>query len=128
MSSKVKLDLKPVRDILAAHGLDSDGEVQKYLTRRIKFYSDPYTPMRSGVLKNTVEVGDDYLYYPGPYARYQWYGWVMAGRAPKQATNTPLTYNGAPRRGKEWVLRMFADKKDQIIAEVAKKAGGKPRG
>ena len=35
------------------------------------------------------------LIWSNPYARYQYYGVVMVGRAPKVATNTPLKYTKA---------------------------------
>lgn len=35
------------------------------------------------------------LIWSTPYARYQYYGVVMVGRAPKVATNTPLKYTKA---------------------------------
>lgn len=41
------------------------------------------------------------LIWSTPYARYQYYGVVMVGRAPKVATNTPLKYT-KPEARKMW--------------------------
>ena len=41
------------------------------------------------------------LIWSNPYARYQYYGVVMVGRAPKVATNTPLKYTN-PKAHKMW--------------------------
>ena len=68
------------------------------------------------MLKNTYQISStgDSLTYTAPYAHYQYYGKVMAGRAPKQYTGDSLTYNGAPMRGEQWEKRMLADKSKDL--------------
>ena len=51
----------------------------------------------------------------------------MAGRAPKHYTGKPLTYHGAPMRGREWDKRMLADRRDDLVQSVAGYVGGKPK-
>lgn len=120
----VVIQMDNTQRILARRGLESGGKCQKWLTHEIRRLSDPYVPMQSGTLKNTAIEGDDYILYNVPYARYQWGGAVMAGSPPKRTTNKALTYNGAPKRGKQWVLRSWADNGDDIIRGLANQAGG----
>ena len=115
----VKVDIN-VNKILAARGLGPSKKAQKYLASEVKRLSDPYTPMQQGTLKNTAIIASDgsSIVYPGPYAHYQYYGEVMAGRPPKHYTGKSLTYSGAPMRGKRWTARMLADKRNEIINNV----------
>ena len=122
--------------ILKKRGLEPNGRVQKILTNEIARHSDKYTPFNIGTTKNTKAVLDDAIIYNGPYSRFIWYGKVMVGiesnsafaklDEEKRVTETDLKYNGAPVRGKQWVFRMWQDKKDVIIKTVADAAGGNP--
>lgn len=117
MKVTVSIDAKK---ILQSRGLGSSDKVQKHLASEIVRLSDPYTPMQQGALKNSATIAADgsEIVYPGPYAHYQWYGEVMAGRAPKEYTGKKLTYNGAPMRGKRWVERMIIDKRRELENSV----------
>lgn len=112
---KFKVDISPAK-ILASRGLGGDKSAQKYLASEVKRLSDPYVPMQQGALKNRVTIAGDgsYLVYTQPYAHYQYYGEVMAGRPPKSYTGKALTYHGAPMRGPQWDKRMLADKSKEI--------------
>lgn len=115
MSVKVKVDI-PTAKILKSRGLGSDTGARKYLASEVKRLSDPYVPMQQGLLKNLVTIAADgsYIVYTQPYAHYQYYGKVMAGRAPKHYTGDDLTYHGAPMRGPQWEKRMLADKSKDL--------------
>lgn len=115
MSVKVKVDINTAK-ILKSRGLGSDNSVRKYLASEVKRFCDPYVPMQQGLLKNQTTIAPDgsQLIYTQPYAHYQYYGKVMAGRAPKQYTGDDLTYHGAPMRGAQWEKRMLADKSKEI--------------
>lgn len=115
MSVKVKVDI-PTAKILKSRGLGSDTGARKYLASEVKRLSDPYVPMQQGALKNLVTIAADgsQLIYTQPYAHYQYYGKVMAGRAPKHYTGDDLTYHGAPMRGPQWDKRMLADKSKDL--------------
>lgn len=117
MKVKVNIDAKK---ILASRGLGSSDKVQKYLASEVKRLSDPYTPMQSKNLMNLAQIAADgsEIVYTQPYAHYQYYGEVMAGRAPKEYTGRKLTYNGAPNRGARWVERMLIDKRKDIEKSV----------
>lgn len=115
MSVKVKVDI-PTAKILKARGLGSDTGARKYLASEVKRFCDPYVPMQQGDLKNRATIAADgsQLVYTQPYAHYQYYGKVMAGRAPKHYTGDDLTYHGAPMRGPQWDKRMLADKSKDL--------------
>ncbi|MBO7319039.1 MAG: capsid protein [Clostridia bacterium] len=111
------------RKILAERGLGSSKKAQKALAADIVRLADPYVPMSSGSgahMKNQKQIAPDgsQIVYEGPYAHYQYYGEVMAGRAPKSYTGRKLTYNGAPMRGARWIERMVADKKKELEDNV----------
>lgn len=117
MKITVNIDTKK---ILAARGLGSSDKVRKYLASEVKRLSDPYVPKQQGILKNNAHISSDgsQLVYTQPYAHYQYYGKVMAGRAPKKYTGDDLTYHGAPMRGARWTERMLADKRNEIENNV----------
>ena len=117
MSIKVNL---PKAEILKRLGFGGANEVRKYLASEVKRLSDPYVPMQQGALKNSATIAGDgsYIVYSQPYAHYQYYGKVMAGRAPKKYTGDDLTYHGAPMRGPEWDKRMIIDKARDLEKSV----------
>ncbi len=119
MKVTVKVDVDTAA-IMRRRGLGGDNRAQVYLASEVKRLSDPYVPMQQGLLKNQAVVASDgsTLTYTQPYAHYQYYGEAMAGRAPKQYTGKPLTYHGAPMRGKQWVPRMLADKSDDLTKNL----------
>ena len=79
----------------------------------------PYIPRQSGMLQKSGQlgtvIGSGEVIYNAPYSRYQYYGKVMVGRAPKRLTDRDLTYQGAPKRAALWFERMKADKLDKIL-------------
>lgn len=119
MRVNVTVDINTAR-IMKIRGLRGDYRAQKYLASTVKRLSDKYVPMQRGTLKNTAVVASDgsSITYVQPYAHYQYYGEVMAGRAPKQYTGKPLDYHGAPMRGPNWDKRMMADKSEEITRDL----------
>ena len=115
----VKIDINTAK-ILKVRGLGGSKDAQKYLASQVKRLCDPYVPMQQGLLKNNATIAGDgsSIVYTQPYAHYQYYGEVMAGRAPKQYTGKKLTYHGAPMRGKQWEKRMLADKSKDLETSV----------
>ena len=116
---RIKIDID-TKKIMAAHGMGSSSKAQKFLASEVVRQSDPYVPMQQGMLKNQRTIAGDgsQIVYTQPYAHYQYYGQVMAGRAPKEYTGDELTYNGAPMRGARWTERMLADKRNEIENNV----------
>lgn len=119
MRVKCTVDIN-TKKILASRGLGASNKVQKYFASEVVRLSDPYVPMQQGMLKNQRTIAPDgsEIVYTQPYAHYQYYGEVMAGRAPKQYTGRKLTYNGAPMRGARWTERMLADKQHEIEKNI----------
>ena len=125
MSVNAKVNIN-VAKILKARGLGGSKEAQKYLASEVKRFSDPYTPMQQGILqKATIAADGSSITYTAPYAHYQWEGIVYgpnytngerfwSGKAPKTPTGKPISYSGAPMRGKQWTLRMLADKSEDV--------------
>ncbi len=119
-------NLDGVDKMLKKRGLEPNGKVQQVLAHEVARNCDPYVPMQEGILKNTRIVENDGVIYQGPYARYQYHGKLMIGRAPKKLTDKDLTYHGAPQRGPFWDKRMWKDKGNGIVDRIAKAAGGIP--
>lgn len=100
---------------------------QKFLDSEVLRRCDPLTPYRnnkliqSGVL--ATRIGEGLVQYSSPYARYQYYGKVMIGRAPKTVTNTNLKHVGAPTRGAKWFERMKVKDKNDILKGAGKIVG-----
>ena len=122
----VVTNLEDVGTMLKKRGLEPGGKVQRLFTNEVARYSNAYAPMQSGILKNTHNItpDGDGIIYNTPYARYQYHGKVMIGRAPKKLTDKDLTYHGAHKRGAFWEKRMWKDKKSIIMDSIAKTAGG----
>lgn len=122
---KVKIDIDTAQ-IMKQRGLGGDHRAQVFLASEVKRLSDKYVPMQQGLLKNQAVVASDgsTLTYTQPYAHYQYYGEVMAGRAPKEYTGRKLTYHGAPMRGPQWDKRMMADKSKEVVGNLKKYIGG----
>lgn len=101
---------------------------QAYVDSEVLRRSDPLTPMQTGMLRKSgilgTEIGSGEVTWIAPYARYQYYGRVMVGRAPKALTDRELTYTGAPGRGKLWFERMKAQHGSDILAGARRIAGG----
>lgn len=131
MSTKVRVEMKPVGVILARLGVDRNGRVQRFLTETVNRRITRYMPFRTGVLATKLKFvsSPTEITVNGPYARYQYYGKVMVGKPPKQVTDIDLNYDKTkhPNAGPFWDRRMMAAEKDVIVREVQAyvKRGGK---
>jgi hypothetical protein len=106
-----------IEKILDSRGLGENKKAQKFLTNEVYKVSQPYTPFDSGALAGTVALQDDSITYSVPYAHYQWAGISKNGKS--------FNYNGSPMRGREWCLRAFADRGNEVLQGVASIVGGK---
>lgn len=106
--AKAVLKMDPTQKILLKRSLNKNGNGQKFLTSEIRRMSDPYVPLLHGPLKNTAVVQTGRIIYIQPYAAVNWY-----------------KNKGKGKRGKQWVLRMWADRGDDIIKSVAAYCGGR---
>lgn len=114
---------------------------QRFVDSACIRFMDKYTPMQSGVLRDSATLGtamgSGEIHQVAPYARYQYYGLLMVSSVTDSAyarqgeskvlTSTPLQYSTVkhPNAGKMWFERMKADKKDVILHGAARIAGGK---
>lgn len=103
-------------------------KAQVYVDSEVLRLSAPYIPFQTSMLQKSGILGTipgrGVVIWNAPYARYQYYGKVMVGRAPKRLTSKDLTYHGAPKRGKLWFERMKTDHKQDILAGARRIAGG----
>lgn len=126
---RVRVKMKPVNTILTRMGVKPDGDVQMFVTNTVNRRITRYMPFRSGALstklkhiKSTTEI--EVL---GPYARYQYYGKVMEGPAPKAVTERDLKYDKTknPLAGPFWDRRLIANEGAQIAGEVRRYVSGR---
>jgi hypothetical protein len=105
--------------------------VQKFVDSEIIRYMVPYTPMRNGLLSKSAvlgtKIGSGRIIYASPYARFQYYGYVMVSRVTgspyarqgesKVKTNRMLHYNlkRHPKAQRLWFEVMKQDKKEALL-------------
>ena len=122
MSTRVAVNMKPVNTILTRLGVNKTGDVQMQATRIINQRITRYMPFRSGALATKLKFikSPTEIEVLGPYARYQYYGKVMVGQAPKVTTDKLLTYgkHKHPRAGPFWDRHLMAAEGAQIAKEL----------
>lgn len=80
-----------VRFELDANGIERkldrvSNRVENAVAWQVRKDTEPYVPMLTGTLKNTTRVNGGKVIYPGPYARFLYYGKVMIS----PTTGTPF--------------------------------------
>lgn len=80
------MGLKPISEIKADLGIEPNGKVQKYFTERCYQHMDKYVPKDTGMLRETVVKGTDYIKYNVPYAHAQYVGIVHGSPVKKYTT------------------------------------------
>lgn len=130
-------------DLLHAKNLEKGGLVQVAIDNAVISYAMPYCPWETGTLAKSPYTasppGGGKVIYPGPYARYQYYGQVMGPNIPvfdddsgeptrffsppgqkKHLTGKALTYRKDPNpmAGPFWIPRMLADHREDILREA----------
>ena len=70
------MGLKPISEIKANLGIEPNGLVQKFFTNTCRNHMDKYVPKDTGILRETVVKGTDYIKYNMPYAHAQYVGIV----------------------------------------------------
>lgn len=115
------------RKDFAARKILAFQQAQRYVDSEVLRRCDPLTPRLNGHLIQSgvraTRLGSGMVQYNSPYARYQYYGKVMIGKAPKKITNIPLTYTGAPNRGAKWLERMKGKDKKDILKGAGRIVG-----
>lgn len=112
------VQMNSVNNIKARLGIDPNGKVQKFITNTCYKHMDKYVPMDFGDLRTNVDIGDDYITYESPYARYQYYGIRQDGTHEVENYTTPGT-------GPYWDMKMWSAEKENVLKEVQDYVGGK---
>ncbi len=134
---EVKVDVSGITNVLEqVENITQNGEAMQFLTNEILRLADDYTPMDSGVLKNTAFVSGmgNEITYPTPYANYLYQGYLMVDpitgkgafydpktntywsrpNTQKVVTSTPLHFKGEPQRGAKWIQRVIDDYSEEL--------------
>ena len=126
---RVRVKMKPVNTILKRMGVKPDGDVQMFVTNTVNRRITRYMPFRSGALSTKLKhiKSATEIEVLGPYARYQYYGKVMEGPAPKAVTDRDLKYDKTknPLAGPFWDRRLIANEGAQIAGEVRRYVSGR---
>ena len=151
MSTRIKVEMKPVGTILTRIGVDKNGDVQMQVTRIINNRITKYMPFRTGVLSTKLKriKSPTEIEVAAPYALYMYYGKVMVnsktGKGPAfipgvgyryrkgtvlKATERDLNYDLTkhPKAGPFWDRRMMASEAAQIAHDIqvyVNRRGGK---
>lgn len=127
MNASFQINMDSLQEMLIRRGLERNGRVQRYIDNEVLRLSMPMIPFQVGDLQRSgqlgSQVGSGVITYNAPYARYHYYGKVMAGRAPKHVTGKKLKHHGSPLRGAFWFERMKAAYKKQILEGARREAG-----
>ena len=120
----VSINIKMSETILKRRGVKDCGAVQRKLDSDVLNYCSSFVPRKSGALINSgykgTKIGSGVICYSSPYARYQYYGKVMVGPAPKTVTDKDLQYTKSknPLAGPFWDRRMMAAEGAQIREDI----------
>ena len=126
MNTRIRVKMKPVNTIIARLGVGKSGDVQRFVTHEVNRRITRYMPYRSSALSTKLKIvsGPAEITVLGPYARYQYYGKVMVGQAPKRVTDKDLDYTQSkshnPLAGPKWDKHMMAAEGAQIAADIQK--------
>ncbi len=126
---RVRVKMKPVNTILTRMGVKPDGDVQMFVTNTVNRRITRYMPFRSGALSTKLKhiKSATEIEVLGPYARYQYYGKVMEGPAPKAVTDRDLKYDKTknPLAGPFWDRHLMNNEGAQIAADVRRYVSGR---
>ena len=102
--------------------LADKGEV--WLANEVLKDTDPFVPALTGSLSQRSHVEGNLVVYPGPYARYLYYGKVMVGPryGPKHATDKNLVYTKSvhPNAQSHWFEASKAQNLEKWLRGVKK--------
>lgn len=121
LSFEVKTDgLEKIAEMVANHAEES----QVWLANEVLKDTDPYVPALTGSLSQRAHTEGDTVIYPGPYARYLYYGKVVEGPkyGPKYATDKDLVYTKSvhPNAQPHWFEASKAQNLQKWIRGVKK--------
>lgn len=104
------------KEVTRNHGLDKNGEVQRFIDSECLRLSEGKVPKDTGALIQSgiinTKVGSGEVKWSTPYARRLYY-------------HPEYNFNQSPERGAYWFERMKQQYKGQILNGAAKIAGGR---
>ena len=138
---RVIVKCKSASQIIRAHGLDRNGDVQRAWTSIVDRRISRFMPYRSGALSSKLKYisGPAEITVRAPYAKYQYYGKVMVDPninaagfltkdgtwrsrkgAAKVLTDRNLTYDTSKNAdaGPYWDRRLVAAEGDAMVQEI----------
>ena len=117
MSTRVKVEMQPIQQILKNHGLDSNGRVQLYVTNMISRRMTRYQYYGKVMVNSATGKGPAYI--PNVGYRYR-KGTVL------RVTDRDLEYDKTknPDAGPFWDRALLAKEKSQMIQEVQRYIDG----
>lgn len=97
---------------------------EKWVANAILKDTRPYVPALTGSFMNRAHTDGRFVIYPGPYARYLYYGKVMEGPkyGPKHATDKDLVFTKTvnPQAQAHWFEASKAQNKDKWLKGAKK--------
>lgn len=114
--AKVTININPAQQILLKRKLNKDGQAQLFFTNEIARLSEPYVPFLGGDLKNKKTISENKITYNMPYASRHYY--TNSGNGKEGNSSGGL-------RGKQWCMRMWIDRKKDIVKSVSAFVGGR---
>lgn len=111
------LKLKPDDVIMTELGIQKNGPVHLYFTKRCADYADKYVPYDKGDLSDYKIPQPDTILYDQPYATYQWRGMREDGSHKINEANRNREMH--PDATSHWVEKMWTAHKEDILKEVA---------
>ena len=125
-----KIMIKSAKLILDEMGLSQNGIIHKRLDQEVERRCRVYVPRKDGFLEASgaasfPETG--FVTWDRPYAKYQYYGFLMVGKKNKILTSKPLKSHGGGLRGSRWFERMKIDCIRDILNTLASAVGGKAK-
>lgn len=134
INAKLNVNLDP-NDLLAAYGLEKGGRVQRFIDQKVIDGCTPYVPASPDrtlefSAQVSTEIGSGTVVWNTPYARYQYYGfvmtdeagrtWVGPGETKPVITDRPLIYDTSqnPMAGPHWFERAKADNLTEWLDEA----------
>ena len=120
----VRVDIKPVSQIIQDKGLSPSGDVQRFHTNNVMRRIQKYMPYRTGatikMMIAQTDTAKPEIVLDVPYAKYLYYGKAMDGRAPKRVTDRDLVYTKTknPQAGPFWDRSLAAAEGDAMAEDV----------
>lgn len=118
--------------IIRKKGLEPNGRMQRFLIGDCDRHMTDYLPFRTGAWMKTRHLLGDGILYQGPQSTFLYYGKLMVGvesgspfarkYEQKRVTNRNLKYcrDRNPLAGPYWDKRMWKDKKEEILNDIAR--------